>query len=154
MSTTSQLGATSLSPYFFFLKSKPSGPDMIFFIRIDGTRVIPVFVQLKLHQKPSSFSEKDWKDALCTVSAPKIECHAKDFRKYCPNNIYVSMIIAYPTKWTSKLPALPNTRLDSSGVQQVVTHVGDNNFWRYLPQGSCRVHRWTQERGKALSRRR
>ncbi|KAG0248328.1 hypothetical protein BG011_000186 [Mortierella polycephala] len=99
---------------FFFPKSKPSGPDMVFFIRIDNTRVVPVFVQLKLHQKSSSFSERDWKDALSTVSAPKIESHAKDFRKYCLDNIYVSMIVAYPTKWTSKLPALPDATLDAS----------------------------------------
>ena len=33
---------------FFFPKSKPSGPDLVFFIRIDGDRVIPVFVQVRL----------------------------------------------------------------------------------------------------------
>ncbi|KAK3811377.1 MAG: hypothetical protein JOS17DRAFT_779960 [Linnemannia elongata] len=93
---------------FFFLKSKPSEPDMVFFIRIDGTRVMPVFVQPKLHQKTSSFSENNWKDALSTVSVPKIESHAMDFRKYCPENVYFSMIVAYPTKWTPKLPVLPD----------------------------------------------
>ncbi|KAG0304438.1 hypothetical protein BGZ97_001494, partial [Linnemannia gamsii] len=30
---------------FFFPKSKPSGPDLVFFIRIDGARLVPVFVQ-------------------------------------------------------------------------------------------------------------
>ncbi|KAF9328132.1 hypothetical protein BG006_008639, partial [Podila minutissima] len=29
--------------------------------------------------------------ALSTISAPKIEKHVKDFHKYCPNNVYVSM---------------------------------------------------------------
>ncbi|KAI9238994.1 MAG: hypothetical protein BYD32DRAFT_435238 [Podila humilis] len=89
---------------FFFPKSKPSGPDLVFFIRIDGDRVVPVFVQMKLHQGTSNFSEKDWNDALSTVSAAKIEGHAKNFRKYCPDNVYISMIVAYPTKWTDKLP--------------------------------------------------
>ncbi|KAG0013939.1 hypothetical protein BGZ82_001959, partial [Podila clonocystis] len=60
---------------FFFPKSKPSGPDLVFIIRIDGTRLVPVFVQLKLHQGSSNFSERDWNDALSTVSAPKIEGH-------------------------------------------------------------------------------
>ncbi|KAI8594507.1 hypothetical protein EDD21DRAFT_409734, partial [Dissophora ornata] len=30
---------------FYFPKSKPSGPDLVFFIRIDGARLVPVFVQ-------------------------------------------------------------------------------------------------------------
>ncbi|KAG0360509.1 hypothetical protein BG005_010533 [Podila minutissima] len=119
---------------FFFPKSKPSVPDMVFIIRIDGTTVIPVFVQLKLHHKSSSFSENDWRDALSTVSAPKIENHSKDFRKYCPDNIYISMIVAYPTKWTSKLPEVPPTTMDTSGVQQVVINIGDNNFSKIFPE--------------------
>jgi len=69
----------SVAP-FFFPKSKPSGPDLIFFIRIDGVRLVPVFVQMKLHQGSSNFSERDWNDALSTVSASKIEGHAKTFR--------------------------------------------------------------------------
>ncbi|KAF9922893.1 hypothetical protein BGZ67_010221, partial [Mortierella alpina] len=51
---------------FFFPKSKPSGPDLLFFIRIDGARLVPIFVQMKLHQGSSNFSEKDWSDALST----------------------------------------------------------------------------------------
>ncbi|KAI8598060.1 hypothetical protein EDD21DRAFT_198776 [Dissophora ornata] len=102
---------------FFFPKSKPSGPDLVFFIRIDSDRVIPVFVQMKLHQGSSNFSEKGWNDALSTVSAAKIEGHAKNFRKYCPNKVYISMIVAYPTKWTDKLPAPSELPKDVSGVQ-------------------------------------
>lgn len=94
----------------------------------------PVFAQLRLHQKSQGFSEKDWKDALGTVSALKIESHAKDFRKYNPYDIYISMILAYPTKWTSKLSALRNATLDASGVQQVVIIVGENNVGRIFPK--------------------
>ncbi|OAQ22444.1 hypothetical protein K457DRAFT_26086 [Linnemannia elongata AG-77] len=119
---------------FFFPKSNPSGPDLVFFIRIDDDRVTPVFVQMKLHQRNSNFSEKDWKDALSTVSAPKIEDHAKNFREYCPDNVYISMIVAYPTKWISKLPASSELPKDPSGVQQVVINVSDNNFGVISPQ--------------------
>ncbi|KAG0365752.1 hypothetical protein BGX24_003976 [Mortierella sp. AD032] len=119
---------------FFFPKSKPSGPDLVFFIRIDGARLVPVFVQMKLHQGSSNFSERDWNDALSTVSAPKIEGHAKNFRKYCPDNVYISMIVAYPTKWTDKLPASSELPKDPSGVQQVVINVNDNNFGDIFPQ--------------------
>ncbi|KAG9061694.1 hypothetical protein KI688_007275 [Linnemannia hyalina] len=101
---------------FFFPNSKPSGPDLVFFIRIDGARLVPVFVQLKLHQ--GSSSERDWNDAFNTASATKIEGHAKTFRKYCPDNVYISMTVAYPTKWTDKLPApseLPKDQWFSAG---------------------------------------
>ncbi|KAF9536868.1 hypothetical protein EC957_009506 [Mortierella hygrophila] len=97
---------------FFFPRSKPSGPDLVFFIRIDMKRMVPVFVQLRLHQGSSNFSEKDWNDSLSTVSAPKIEGHAKTFRKYCPD----------------KLPGSSELPMDPSGVQQVVINIGDNNF--------------------------
>ncbi|KAF8924989.1 hypothetical protein BGZ47_003536, partial [Haplosporangium gracile] len=100
---------------FFFPKSNPSGPDLVSFIRIDGARLVPVFVQLKLHQGSPNFSERDWNDALSTVSAPKIESHAKKFRKYCPDNVYISMIVTYPTKWTDKLPAPSELPKDPSG---------------------------------------
>jgi hypothetical protein len=119
---------------FFFPKSKPSGPDLVFFIRIDGARLVPIFVQMKLHQGSSNFSERDWNDALSTVSAPKIEGHVKTFRKYCPENVYISMIVAYPTKWTDKLPSPSELPKDPSGVQQVVINVSDNNFGVIFPQ--------------------
>ncbi|KAF9142260.1 hypothetical protein BGX30_003065 [Mortierella sp. GBA39] len=82
----------------------------------------------------SSFSENNRKDALSTASAPKIESHAKDIRKNCPENVYISMIATYPAEWTSKLPALPDATIDSSGVQHVVIHVGDANFGDIFPR--------------------
>jgi hypothetical protein len=108
--------------------------DLVFFIRIDGCRIVPIFVQMELHQGSSSFSEKDWNKALSTVSATKLETHAKNFRKFCPDNVYISMIIAYPTKWTDKLPALSELQKDDSGVQQVVINVGDDNFGSIFPK--------------------
>ncbi|KAK5828307.1 hypothetical protein F5H01DRAFT_360223 [Linnemannia elongata] len=46
--------------------------------RIPKKEPSPVQI-MKLHQGSSNFSERDWKDALSTVSAPKIEDHAKNF---------------------------------------------------------------------------
>ena len=34
-------------PPFFFPKAKPSGPDLVFFIKIDDCRIVPVFVQIE-----------------------------------------------------------------------------------------------------------
>ncbi|KAF9085402.1 hypothetical protein BGX29_001963 [Mortierella sp. GBA35] len=92
------------------------------------------FMDAHLHQKSSSFSKQDWSDTLSTVSAKKITNHAKDFQQYCPDNIYISMIVAYPTKWTSKLPSSSAPIFDASGVQQVVINVGDNNFGEIFPK--------------------
>ncbi|KAG0323304.1 hypothetical protein BG000_002673, partial [Podila horticola] len=38
------------------------------------------------------------------------------------------MIVACPIKWTDKLPALSDIPMDTSGVQQVVINVSDDNF--------------------------
>ncbi|KAF9113340.1 hypothetical protein BGX30_006972, partial [Mortierella sp. GBA39] len=119
---------------FFFPKSNPSGPDLVFFIQIDGKRVVPVFVQMKLHQGSSTFSEKDWKNAPSTVWAPKIESLAKNFRDYCPDEVYISVIVAYPTGRTCKLPALSELPVDTSGVRQVIINVGDDNFGDIFPR--------------------
>ncbi|KAF9109972.1 hypothetical protein BGX30_008176, partial [Mortierella sp. GBA39] len=44
------------------------------------------------------------------------------------------MIVAYPTKWTDKLPALSELPKDPSGVQQVVINISDDNFGDIFPQ--------------------
>ncbi|KAK3829660.1 MAG: hypothetical protein J3R72DRAFT_528327 [Linnemannia gamsii] len=77
----------------------------------------------KLHQGSSNFSKRDWNDALSTVSAPKIEGHAKIFRKYCPNNVYISMVVAYRTKRSGKLPAPSELPQNPRGVQQHVEFI-------------------------------
>ncbi|KAF8923384.1 hypothetical protein BGZ58_003018 [Dissophora ornata] len=121
---------------FFSPKPSDSGPDLLFVIRIDGSRLVPVFVQLKLWS--SSFSEREWDGAFSTVSAPKIEEHAKFFRKYCPEKVYISMVVAYPTKWAKILlqPEEQSKKIlkDSSSVQQVVINVGDHNFGNIFPK--------------------
>jgi hypothetical protein len=112
---------------FFLPKSNPSGPDLVFFTQIDGARLVPIYFQMKLHQGSSDLPGKDWNDILSTVSAPKIEDHATTFPKYCPENVYISMIVVYPTKWTDNLPGSSELPKDLSGVQQVVINVSDDN---------------------------
>jgi hypothetical protein len=41
---------------FYFPKSNPSGPDLVFFIRIDSARLVPVFVQFKDTKKEMNSS--------------------------------------------------------------------------------------------------
>ncbi|KAF9993559.1 hypothetical protein BGZ80_002161 [Entomortierella chlamydospora] len=91
-------------PRFIFPGSYPSEPDMLFFIRINGRKAVPVFVQMKLHQSSTKLYKSVWDKALSTVSAPCIQDHAKDFRSFCPDNIYISMVVAYPMMRAPKLP--------------------------------------------------
>ncbi|KAK3815426.1 MAG: hypothetical protein J3Q66DRAFT_402385 [Benniella sp.] len=108
---------------FFFPKTKSSGPDMVFFIRINGRKLVPVFVQTKLHQSSASLNKKAWNAALATVSASCIQGHAKDSRNFCPDNIYISMVVAYPMRCSSTLPPVKVPKIDANGVQQVVIRV-------------------------------
>ncbi|KAF9276057.1 hypothetical protein BGZ68_010295 [Mortierella alpina] len=122
-------------PPFFFPKSKPSGPDLVFFIRIDGCRIVPVFVQMKLRDSSAKLYNKLWKKALATVSAPCIQDHADDFLKYCPDNIYISMVVAYPMVCGPRLPPVVEVpEKDASGVLQVVIRVSDVNFGQIFPK--------------------
>ncbi|KAF9096993.1 hypothetical protein BGX23_010036 [Mortierella sp. AD031] len=121
-------------PPFFFPNHKPSGPDMVFFIRIDGRKVVPVFVQMKLHQSSVSLSKKFWNLALDTVSASCIRGHVKDFRDFCPDNIYISMVVAYPMTCSPFLPPVKVPKTDANGLQQVVIRVGDTNFGQIFPK--------------------
>ncbi|KAF9583332.1 hypothetical protein BGW38_009733 [Lunasporangiospora selenospora] len=90
--------------------------------------------QVKLHQGSSSFSEKDWDEAISvSLNFGSRDC-AKTFHKYCPDYVYISMIVAYPTKWTDKLPAALELPEDPSGVQQVVINISDDNFGDIFPK--------------------
>ncbi|KAG9069651.1 hypothetical protein KI688_008974 [Linnemannia hyalina] len=90
--------------------------------------------RLKLHQGSSTFSDRDWIDALSTFSATKIESHAKGFRNYRRDKVYISMIVTYPTRLTCKLPALSELPKVTSDIQQVNVNVGDENFGDIFPK--------------------
>ncbi|KAG0053924.1 hypothetical protein BGZ90_006089 [Linnemannia elongata] len=120
---------------FFFPSNKPSGPDMVFFIRIGGRTVVPVFVQMKLHQSSAKLYQKLWEKALTTVSASCIQDHVKNFQNFCPDNIYISMVVAYPMVCGARLPpAVEVPEKDARGVQQVVIRVSDINFSQIFPK--------------------
>jgi len=125
---------TPVAP-FFFPSNKPSGPDLVFFIRIDGRMMVPVFVQMKLHQGSATLYKKLWEGALTTVSASCIQGHAKNFQNFCPDNIYISMVVAYPMICGARLPpAVEVPEKDARGVQQVVIRVSETNFSQIFPK--------------------
>ncbi|KAG0364878.1 hypothetical protein BGX24_004416, partial [Mortierella sp. AD032] len=134
MSMDEFMDAHPVAP-FFFPKSKPSGPDLLFFIRINGRGMVPVFVQMKLHQSSAKLNKGIWEKALATVSSSCIQDHAKDFQKFCPANIYISMVVAYPMICAPRLsPVVEVPDMDAHGIQQVVIRISDINFAHIFPE--------------------
>jgi hypothetical protein len=131
-------------PPFFFPKAKPSGPDIVFYIRVQDN-MFPVFLQLKLRQV---MTKPDTKSALDSVSAGKVKKHVKNLSKYCPANTYISMIIAYPaniyssttTTYSAKRNVTLRLRPDFNpkskleGLKQVVIKVDKGNFAKIFPK--------------------
>ncbi|KAG9062285.1 hypothetical protein KI688_006617 [Linnemannia hyalina] len=90
---------------------------------------------MKLHQSSSKLYKKLWEKALATVSASCIQDHAKNFRNFCPDNIFISMVVAYPMICAPKLPpAIDVPEKDAHGMQQVVIRVSDTNFGQIFPK--------------------
>ncbi|OAQ35724.1 hypothetical protein K457DRAFT_27398 [Linnemannia elongata AG-77] len=127
-------------PPFFFPKAKPSGPDIVFIIRVKEN-LLPVFVQLKLRQ---TLATSAIKAALKTMSAPAIETHVEDLGRFCPTHTYISMIVAYPATVVSKLPFRPdpvyvyNLRPRPEGkhkrLTQVKVMIDSSNIREIFPQ--------------------
>ncbi|KAF9111603.1 hypothetical protein BGX30_007556, partial [Mortierella sp. GBA39] len=135
-------------PPFFFPKAKPSGPDIVFYIRVQAG-IIPVFVQLKLRQV---LTKTDSNRAVESVSKQKIKEHVKDFDEYCPANVYVSMIIAYPANVIDSMRPRPDIDFEAiaarraslrsgskknfhdNDLQQVTIRIDQRNFAKIFPK--------------------
>ncbi|ORX95394.1 hypothetical protein K493DRAFT_337378 [Basidiobolus meristosporus CBS 931.73] len=129
VNNNSTRGGKSVPP-FYFPKAKPSGPDMVFYIRVNGN-LFPVFVQLKLRPV---FSHQTTHAALKTVSEECVQEHVENLGDYCPtNNTYISMIIAYPGKMIVSQIGRPNPALPSRSLNQVVVNITGDNFAKIFP---------------------
>lgn len=126
-------------PPFFFPKAKPSGPDIIFFIRINSN-LFPIFVQLKLRQ---GMPKKDVLSAIDSVSAAKIDDHIKDLRSFCPCNTFISMVIAYPATFIDKLVPRPDSQIynlrpqsrpKNNDLTNVQVMIDKSNFAEIFPK--------------------
>ncbi|KAF9122932.1 hypothetical protein BGW39_009390 [Mortierella sp. 14UC] len=92
---------------------------------------------MKKEPRTASLNRFAWEGSaiiLATVSASCIQDHAKGFQDFCPDNIYISMVVAYPMICAPKLPpAIEVPEEDARGVQQVVIRVSDTNFAQIFP---------------------
>ncbi|KAG0367631.1 hypothetical protein BGX24_003146 [Mortierella sp. AD032] len=125
-------------PPFYFPAPHISGPDIVFYININGN-VYPVFVQLKLrHVLEGSDVEK----ALATVSSNIIQGKMdKEHKKlpprlqdYCPTGVYVSMVITYPAEVVKFQVVRPDPEPELEGLKQVSINIDDNNFSKIFPE--------------------
>ncbi|KAG0197705.1 hypothetical protein BGX33_000396 [Mortierella sp. NVP41] len=92
-------------PPFYFPAPHVSGPDVIFFVKINGN-MYPCFVQLKLRQ----------------------------LRDYCPTGTYISMVITYPAEVVKFQVVRPDPEPELEGLQRVSIGIDDNNFSKIFPR--------------------
>ncbi|KAI8357599.1 hypothetical protein B0O80DRAFT_292378 [Mortierella sp. GBAus27b] len=149
-------------PPFYFPVPHVSGPDLVFYIKIQGN-VIPVFVQLKLRQV---LEGSDVEKALATVSSNTIQSKmdkeheklVKDparehkmanrtgttqpqqpqqpprLQDYCPTGVYVSMAITYPAEVIKFQVFRPDPEPELEGLERVSINIDDNNFPQIFPE--------------------
>jgi hypothetical protein len=69
---------------FFFPESQPSRPDLVFFVRIDKKRMVPIFVQMKLYQGSFNFSERIGMTHSAQSQHPKLRATQRLFASTAP----------------------------------------------------------------------
>ncbi|KAF9546356.1 hypothetical protein EC957_009845 [Mortierella hygrophila] len=112
--------------------------------------IIPVFVQLKLRHV---LSKADSNGAVDSVSKQKINEDVKDLDEYCPTNVYVSMIIAYPANVIDLMCPRPDIDFEAiaarraslrsgsrknfhdNDLQRVTLRIDQRNFAKIFPKG-------------------
>ncbi|KAF9401336.1 hypothetical protein BGZ94_005241, partial [Podila epigama] len=149
-------------PPFYFPAPHVSGPDIVFYIRIDK-KIYPVFVQLKLRQV---LEGSDVEKALATVSSHAVQ---KKMRKeqekmqreqkkrhkkhkdstsivksdqsqpprlqdFCPTGVYISMVITYPAEVVEFQIVRPDPEPELEGLERVSINIDDNNFPQIFPE--------------------
>ncbi|KAF8924360.1 hypothetical protein BGZ52_008313, partial [Haplosporangium bisporale] len=144
-------------PSFYFPAPHVSGPDIVFFVRINGN-IYPCFVQLKLRQV---LEGSDVEKALATVSShamqEKMDKEQEKMQKeqnkqqkqrqrdstasiqsdhqqpsrlqdYCLAGTYISMVITYPAEVAKFQVVRPDPEPQLEGLQHVSIDIDDNNF--------------------------
>ncbi|KAF9312447.1 hypothetical protein BG003_006268 [Podila horticola] len=82
----------STVPPFYYPEASPSGPDIVFVLRIDD-QLYPVFVQNKLL---NDIFPGDVEEARLTVHETRLKAYLPNLATYCPGGKYLSLIYAHP----------------------------------------------------------
>ncbi|KAG0253673.1 hypothetical protein BGZ95_006248 [Linnemannia exigua] len=79
-------------PPFYYPESSPSGPDIVFVLRIDD-HLYPVFVQNKLL---NDIFPGDVEEARLTVHETILKSYLPNLATYCPGGKHLSLIYVHP----------------------------------------------------------
>ncbi|KAG0203031.1 hypothetical protein BGX28_004557, partial [Mortierella sp. GBA30] len=128
--------------------SSPSGPDIVFVLRIDG-QLYPVFVQNKLL---NDIFPRDVEEARLTVHETRLKAYLPNLATYCPGGKYLSLIYAHPAivktpreGWDSGDPWDPESEIGTNHNQvfkdgdmplmQLLMILDGSNMRKFLPGG-------------------
>ncbi|KAF9404473.1 hypothetical protein BGZ76_006958, partial [Entomortierella beljakovae] len=135
-------------PPFYYPGLSPSGPDVVFVLRIDS-ELYPVFVQTKLLKGiyPGVVEE-----AQLTVHESRIKKHLPNLSTYCPSRKYLSLLYVHPT--IKKTPRMgwnddslwdsePETGVNDShsstdadkSLMQLLMIIDGSNMGNFVPKG-------------------
>ncbi|KAI9235018.1 MAG: hypothetical protein BYD32DRAFT_422187 [Podila humilis] len=149
-------------PPFYFPAPHISGPDIVFFVRINE-KVYPCFVQLKLRQV---LEGSDVEKALATVSSHAMQekmekeqekmqkeqkkqqkqrqqdstssllsdqQHSPRLQDYCPTGTYISMVITYPAEVVNFQVVRPDPEPELEGLQRISIDIDDKQLSKDFP---------------------
>ncbi|KAF9344976.1 hypothetical protein BGX34_005164, partial [Mortierella sp. NVP85] len=105
-------------PPFYYPGTSPSGPDIVFVLRIDD-QFYPVFVQNKLLM---DIYPGDVEEARLTAHETSLEKHVPSLAKYCPDGKYLSLVYSY-----SEISKTPREGWDSGDLWDSESEIGTDH---------------------------
>ncbi|KAF9128243.1 hypothetical protein BG015_004374 [Linnemannia schmuckeri] len=148
-------------PPFYFPSPHVSGPDIVFYVKINGS-IYPVFAQVlegsdvekafatvssntiqdkmeKEHEKlvndlaqEQKKANRGQKSSNRTGSTPPQQ--PPRLQDYCPTGVYVSMVITYPAEVVKFQVIRPDPEPELEGLEQVSINIDNNNFSQIFPE--------------------
>ena len=105
-------------PPFYYPGTSPSGPYIVFVLRIDD-QFYPVFVQNKLLMDiyPGNVEK-----ARLTAHETRLKEHVPSLAKYCPDGKYLSLIYSYP-----EIDKTPREDWDSGNLWDSGSEIGTDH---------------------------
>ncbi|KAF9989613.1 hypothetical protein BGZ79_004951, partial [Entomortierella chlamydospora] len=131
---SSKQGDNTIPP-FYFPAPHVSGPDVIFFVQING-EYFPCFTQLKLRQV---LAGKDADEALATTSGQTVQEKMNKEQEKIDKEQKANkehMVITYPAEVVRFQVMRPDPNPELEGLRRVIINVDDSNFAQIFPKAT------------------